>query len=286
MTIDDSPLPLPTPPDADSGQPSQTPDAGGASPGEQLGVLLRSTLEPVLATTSRLEQRLAQTEARLQQQQMQPPAQPAGPALTAEQAAEAKVKAFIADPDAYERQIVERTSQEVAKRLAPYIHGPARSAQESSFERQQQRVDRIYGEGSFDKHIRPHLQTLVSNMPEPLRFDPDAIQRGVDALLGSDELRPTLDEARDTARRAKAEAAKQRPASPFGSPRASMGSLEPEITDQDRAVMAALDKSGFTLSEDRLRTLRKLPQGASFEEMLDAEDKLTGKGKQKGAAAS
>jgi len=290
MPVDDSPFALaalaPSDPggvgdDADS--PSGAPSGDDASsPGVQLAGLMQTAIGPHVEATTRQMQAM---EARINQLTGALAAagsrDPAGDATKTDGAGKTLIERFVENPEAILAEVEARAEQRVTQRMAPYILGSVQETQEKTLREQQARVDGIYGEGTFEQVLVKDLINIFQEMPEQLRFNPKAIRRSVDSLLGSEELRPELDKRRETrARKAHEakEAERKKPPSFLGNPRGGADANgEPVIDQNDRAVMAKIAENGFDFSESDMRLVRKLPKGVSLDDQLDALERMTPK---------
>lgn len=257
---------------------------GGATPaqGAAVGELLAKAMAPMV---SAFQQEIGQLRSELNQMkdgQARQPQQPTGP-TDVEGARKAKLERFVSDPDAYEAELQQRTEERVLQRLAPFVAGPGMATQESTLSAERARIDGRFGPGTFDEEVMPHLQSSFSQKGmEAHRFNPDAIRTAVAALVGSAQLQPKLDTRQSAfqAQRAKEQQAKrQEPPNFLGSNRGRVdGGGQPVISPEDRLVMDAVERSGYSYSEGDLRSLRSIPRSADgklpdFDTMLALTEK-------------
>lgn len=259
MAVDDSPLSLVDPgsPEPDDGGASSPTGDGqaAASPGEQLGAILRQTIQPIAEAgerrTAQLEQRINQLTDLVARTVQGGQAAPAAPAARTAEDRDARVKRFVEDPYGYEDDLRTNIAGEVRKQVlsevAPYLVGPAKSAQEQTLSREEQRVDARYGPGTFNEVVRPHIDSALGHLAEPHRANPDALRAAVSALMGSEPLQDALLERHTKHAQAQAQAkATQRQAPPsfLGRPGMPGGGGEPRpITPEDRIVLDAISRA-------------------------------------------
>lgn len=271
------------PQDPTNGDHSSSPGGLPSAAADQFGTILARAMQPFVQAT---EQRLSGYEQRLNQvmDHLTRTGQPAAPAAPTTK--EAKLEAFVADPDAYEAALADRIRQQVMAEVQPLIAGPTRVVQESILAAEQQRIDNSYGPGTFNEVIRPHLESSFARVDPKVQADPNALRMAVSALVGSASLQQTLDQRRDAHRKAAAEAAKKRQGPPnFLGTNRSVGDAgdRTAITPEDRIVLDSLARAGYSMSEGNLRAVRSVPKGASFEDQLAAYERASGGGKGKAA---
>lgn len=253
--------------DAPAGGGAEPSQASGTAAADQLGILLSRALEPMAGA---MEQRFAAQDARLNQLAdhiARTTAQQPNGAAPANR--ESKIESFVSDPDAYEARITKQATEAAMKAIAPYLRGPANNAQQTTLAAERSSIDSEFGDGSFDKFIKPHIDTALQHMPEAARFDPDALRTSVAALAGSSGIRGQLAKAREEHQRKLADAAKKRPAVPniFGPSRPVDSNGRPTITPEDRIVLDALENQGYKFEESELRTIRGFSKGMSLDDM-------------------
>lgn len=269
--MDDSPLSI----DGDPAAPTQ--DGGAALVGsegtagpnaaaDQLGALLSRTIEPLAMG---MEQRFAQQEQRMNQiadavARAQAPAAP-----KQGEGREAEIERFVADPTAYRAEIAKQVQEQTMRAIAPYLLGPANNTQQTTLASERSSIDSEFGDGAYDKLVKPHIDSALQHMPEAARYNPDALRTAVAALVGSSHLRGQLAQQREAHQRKLAEAAKQRPKVPniLGPSRAVDAGGKPIITPEDRVVLDALENQGFKFEESELKTIRGFAKGTSLDDM-------------------
>jgi hypothetical protein len=235
-----------------------------------------------------LEQRLNQVVDMLSRSQQ--PQQPNGQPNQSAEGRDTKLERFVADPDAYERDLIGKATKAAAAMMAPYIAGPASDVQERTFAAEAARIDAKYGANTFNEVVRPRLESALGHMAEPLRYNPEALRTATSALIGSAALQPVLDERQATHLKAQAERAdkarlanKQKPPNFLGSPRGNVdGDGRPVIGPEDRLVLEKLSEAGFKMDEAEMRAIKSVPKGVSLEDQLAAYEKAMPR---KGAAA-
>jgi hypothetical protein len=268
--LDDSPLD--TAPAAPEG--STTADGSapvGPSPADQLASIIQGAVGPIAEASQRQYATLAQRVEQIAAQM----AQPAAARPTGATGNQDIIDRFLADPDAV---INERAEAVVKRMVAPLAAGLADDNRGRIDRDERARVDSYYGEGVYEREVKPLLDNIVSGMPEHLRFNGKAIHQSVSAILGSEEMRPKLDQARAAKVKAEGEARRKAPPSFIGQPGVATAARE-EITADDREVLKAINKAGIaSYTEEDMRVTRQLPKG-SLEEMAAARAKLRKSGK-------
>jgi hypothetical protein len=109
--------------------------------------------------------------------------------------------ALWADPDAYiQSKAVETFNARAQEHLVPFMENTVKAAINLNLSQEQARFDAKYGEGMFDKHVRPTALQIISASPLEKQVDPNLTSLAVQSVMGglTDTLY-TLRHTRETA---------------------------------------------------------------------------------------
>ena len=170
-----------------TGEPAATPaDDGGADLDNRVSNAIQRAVTPTLqaigSNLQHINQRLDAAQA--------------DPKPTGEPS-----QALWNDPDAYiQSKAIETFNQRAQEHLVPFMENTVKAAININLSQEQTRFDAKYGEGAFDKHIRPTALQIISASPLEKQVDPNLTSLAVQSVMGgmTDALY-TLRHTRETA---------------------------------------------------------------------------------------
>lgn len=132
----------------------------------------------------------------------------------------------------------------ITAELGPYLQTQVRDSYESLLDKQRERIDRQFGEGSFDEVIRAELDAVVEATPNPAaKASKDYIRTVVNGIVGDDKILPKLLERQTAARQKAAEAEREESSAPTGI--LDGGRRKPQkltLSDADRQYLTRLEE--------------------------------------------
>jgi hypothetical protein len=153
---------------------------------------------------------------------------------TATKKEEDLVQTLLTDP---EKAIAKVVQEQLASQLGPYLQTQINDNYEGLVEKHRERIDKQYGDGTFDEIILPDLEATVKAGNPAAKASKEYVATVVRGIVGHENVQPKLDLKKD-AMKAKREAEEKESDIPVGildGGRRKPGKLA--LSDDDRAFI-------------------------------------------------
>lgn len=253
--------------------------APGPKLAEQLSALT-STLGQLASVTAQTNARvdaLAQRTFQAEPTVEEPVAGADGRPLTKEQQTFSK---FYENPEAF---IAKAAGELVKRELGPHLKLQAEQQAEIFEREQRERIDGIFGTGTWDAEYAADFAETVGKLPVEMRSSRRHVEAGVSAIHGRKDLAPDSKKGLET-RRQNVEKAKQAAAAPAmlsnGMPRPRSGAGE--MSAQETEFLAKLSRNGVKYTREQYLASRERGGSETAWKAAKAEKSKSASGAGKG----